>query len=226
MASSTADVAGAIEATCMALGYEISPHRVAELALAIEPTDGSMFPGIVLFDHRQGGLYQPLGIPPPINIIVLDFGKEVDTIAFNRHDHTSLLQALEPQMNKSLEMVCYGLTHSDPTAVGQGATLSARLNQQILFKPHLEPVISLASDVGALGVNVAHSGTVIGILLDAYRDDMPAIADFLARKLADVSQLFQCSLVGGGGKVVQISDKEELDGDNFRADTFQDQASG
>ncbi|MCL5959775.1 MAG: GHMP kinase, partial [Chloroflexi bacterium] len=60
MASSTADVAGAIHAVAQALGREISPAEVAHLALEIEPTDGSIFPDIALFDHRGGELYENL----------------------------------------------------------------------------------------------------------------------------------------------------------------------
>ena len=44
MASSTADVAASITATGAALGRELSPAQVAEIALGVEPSDGVMFP--------------------------------------------------------------------------------------------------------------------------------------------------------------------------------------
>lgn len=74
MASSTAEVAASIEATALALGKEINKSDVARIALSIEPTDGCFFPGIVLFDHREGKLYESLGNPPPLDTLVLDFG--------------------------------------------------------------------------------------------------------------------------------------------------------
>ncbi len=209
MASSTADVAAAIEAVSIAFRNACTPHNdyarrriekrdVAELALSIEPTDGSLFPDIVLFDHIAGKAYRHLGSPPPIDIIILDFGGEVDTIAFNRHNHQAILRQLEPQITRALELVQDGIINGEPQLVGQGATISARINQEILFKPQLEHVISLAKEVGAVGVNVAHSGTVIGILLDARKGDREAAAEFLKKRLAGLDNMFLCSLISGG----------------------------
>jgi len=84
MASSTADVAGAAAATALALGIALTPRELGALAVAVEPSDGVMFPGIALFDHREGRLAQELGPPPPMEVIVLDFGGVVDTLEFNR----------------------------------------------------------------------------------------------------------------------------------------------
>ncbi len=198
MASSTADIAGAVFATCLALGEEISPKEIAEIALSIEPTDGSLFPGVVIFDHRQGKIHQALGMPPPMDIIVLDFEGEVDTIAFNRYKRFSLVQTLEPQVIEARDLVLRGMATSDPALIGQGATISARANQQILFKPQLPHVLSLAHEVSALGVNVAHSGTVIGVLLDPRLHERTAISDFLRRNIPGLSGLFSCSFIGGG----------------------------
>jgi L-threonine kinase len=200
MASSTADVAAAIEATAIALGERLGKRQVAKLALSIEPTDSSLFQGLVLFDHREGRVFQSLGLPPPIDIVVLDFGGEVDTIKFNRCDHGAVLKRLEPQIAEALELICCGIAGGDPKLVGEGTTLSARANQEILFKPQLERAIFLAREVGAIGVNVAHSGTVIGVLLDVRRCDTKAIAEFLKKRLSNLESLLICSLIGGGGE--------------------------
>ena len=40
----------------------------------------------------------------------------------------------------------------------------------ILLKPKLEEILELTNKVGAYGVNVAHSGTVVGILYDDHVD--------------------------------------------------------
>ncbi len=207
MASSTADIAGAISATCLALGEQITPREVAEIALSIEPTDGSLFPGVVIFDHRQGRVFQALGMPPPIDIIVLDFEGKVDTIAFNRDKRISLMQMLEPQVAEARELVLRGIAASDPALIGQGATISARANQQILFKPELERVLSLAREVGAWGVNVAHSGTAIGVLLDPQLHERAAILDFLRRNIPGLSGLFSCSLISGGSRKQEVGCK-------------------
>lgn len=167
LGSSSADVAAAIAATGLALGRTLTPAEIGRLALGVEPTDGVMFPGIALFDHREGRAMEELGPPPPVEIVALDFGGVVDTLEFNQTDRRALWQSLQPQTDAALDLVRQGVQQGDPALLGQGATISARANQQVLFKPELDRVLEFAQAVGAVGVNVAHSGTFIGVLLDA-----------------------------------------------------------
>jgi L-threonine kinase len=198
MASSTADVVGAISATASALGVNLSPQEIAGLALSIEPSDGVMFPGIVLFDHREGSLYEELGMPPPMEVIVLDFGGTVDTLDFNRVDRREALSRMELEFKEALELVRRGIASSDPALVGKGATLSAWLNQRILYKPQLKAVMDFADSVGAVGVNVAHSGTAIGILLDRRQGRGDETHNQARRVFPDLEESIHLQLIGGG----------------------------
>jgi uncharacterized protein involved in propanediol utilization len=56
--------------------------------------------------------------------------------------------------------------YQDPVLVGRIATASSRINQRFLPKPQFEQLQSIAECRGALGVQVAHSGTVAGLLFD------------------------------------------------------------
>ena len=165
--SSSADLSAAIAATGLALGVELAPSQIARLALLVEPTDGVMFPGIALFDHRDGARVESLGPPLPVEIVALDFGGQVDTLDFNRVDRRAQWQAISEETDGALAMVREGLKRRDVTLLGQGATRSAQAAQQVMFKPRLPDVMAFADTVGAVGVNVAHSGTAIGVLLDA-----------------------------------------------------------
>ena len=167
MGSSSADVVAAIAATGLALDQELSPETVGRLALMEEPTDGVMFPGIALFDHRQGRLMEELGLPPPMEIVALDFGGTIDTVEFNREDRLSLRQSLRPETDQALELVRQGIKEVDPKKIGLGATISAEANQRVLLKPQLPDVLRFAQSLYAAGVTVGHSGTIIGVLLDA-----------------------------------------------------------
>lgn len=198
MASSTADVAGAIVATALSLGVDLDPPTVARLALGVEPTDGSVFPGVALFDHREGRLYEPLGEPPPLAIVALDFGGEVDTLRFNAVDRSALLRSLEPEAAEALALVRRGIATGRLDLVGRGATLSALANQHVLPKPQLPSVLAFAAEVGALGVNVGHSGTVIGVLLEPSRHDPRAVANLARRALPGLDLVLPCRLTGGG----------------------------
>ena len=200
MASSTADVAAAIAATGYASGCELSPGQVAEIALRIEPSDGVMFPGIAVFDHRKGRVARSIGQPPPIHVVILDFGGSVDTQEFNLADREPVLRETELHVKKAIALIEEGIRQCDPILIGQGATMSAVANQQVLFNPHLEAVKELAEETGAVGVNVAHSGTVIGLLVAGGLHQACNIAESALRRLSGLEATMCRRMVGGGVK--------------------------
>ena len=196
--SSSADLSAAIAATGLALGIELTPAQIGQLAVDVEPTDGVMFPGIVLFDHRDGTAMEQLGPPPPVEIVALDFGGEVDTLAFNQVDRRAQWQAVQGETGEALTLVREGLRLKDPWALGMGATRSAIAAQQVLFKPRLPDVISFAEAVGAVGVNVAHSGTAIGVLLDATQRRGKSTFRQARQAFPEAEATYHLRLLGGG----------------------------
>lgn len=198
MGSSTADIAASVGAASLALGVGVTPDFIADLALEIEPTDGTMFPGIYMFDHRKGSIRRPLGTPPPMDVLIVDSGETVDTVEFNlRPELASLNRKKEPMVREALELVRIGVEKGDPEPVGAGATLSSLANQAILPKEMLETVRGLARQVGAVGVNVAHSGSLIGILLDRRRTKAVDVEPFVRRRLPGVG-VRPATIIGGG----------------------------
>jgi uncharacterized protein involved in propanediol utilization len=55
----------------------------------------------------------------------------------------------------------------DVALLGRVTTASARINQRFLPKPALEDLLELCLRLGGSGVQVAHSGTVAGLIFDA-----------------------------------------------------------
>jgi L-threonine kinase len=182
-ATSTADIGATCYAAGAALGVPVSPEVAARLAVAIEPTDSTLFDGLVLFAHRTAERREDLGAAPPLVVLVIDPGGEVDTVAYNSLDHRAALQRLAPGHHEAFGILRVGLHDNDWGAVGAAATLSARLHQGLLFNPLLEMALSLAQAVGALGVCRAHSGTLLGVLLDPAVADVEAGLAFVARRL-------------------------------------------
>ena len=200
--SSSADLAAAIAATGLALGVEIAPARIAELALMVEPTDGVMFPGIARFDHREGTQMEELGPPLPVEIVALDFGGEVDTLDFNQVDRRPQWQAIAAETDEALDMVREGLRQRDVTKLGAGATRSSKAAQEVIFKPHLTDVLAFADTVGAVGVNVAHSGTAIGVLLDATQRRGKSTFRQARQAFPGAEAVYHLRLLGGGVQAV------------------------
>ncbi len=198
MGSSSADITAAVWAAGKAAGVSLPPETIAEIALSVEPTDGVMFPGVALFDHRQGRIAQSLGMPPPLEVIVIDPGGQVDTLEFNRVDRSEQWQSVSIATEEALELVREGIRRSDAELVGRGATISARAGRPDAAGPLVERAAQFAADIGAVGVNVAHSGTVVGILLDARkRHSKPALRR-ASEAFGDAESVQHFRVIGGG----------------------------
>lgn len=218
LGSSTADIAGTLAAFAACAGVPLAPRELAALALRVEPSDGTMLPGIAILDHRRGRLAGTLGDPPPLEVLIFDQGGGVDTLAFNaRPDLDRLNRAKEPEVREALDLVRRGLDlaragreKAAAELIGAGATLSALAHQRILPKPRLEEVLRLARGAGAVGVTVAHSGTVIGILCDPARAPAAAIRPHLEARLG--APLVPARVVGGGTRVTAAGAKGDEEG--------------
>ena len=198
MASSSADLAAAIAATGLALGEEISPYQIAQIALSIEPTDGIMIPGGALFDHRAGIIRESWGPPPPMEIVALDLGGTVDTVQFNMVDRFQRWQSVDEQTGEALRLLRRGIEEQDPALVGRGASISAEASQTVLAKPRLAEVKEFAESVGAVGVNVGHSGTIMGVLLDARERRGKSTYHKALSAFPDAESVYHFRLLGGG----------------------------
>ena len=198
LGSSSADVTATIAAAALALGEELTPESIARIALSVEPSDGVMFPGIALLDHREGKIIQVLGPPPPMEIVAMDFGGTVDTVEFNAVDRRSQWKSIQAEVDEALELVKAGIREQDPGLIGRGSSISSRASQTVLFKPELPDVLEFAESVGAAGVNIGHSGTVIGILLDARQRTGKSVYRKAKEVFPHAETIHHFRLLGGG----------------------------
>ena len=84
MASSSADISVTAMATALAMDYELSFKELEQICLSVEPTDASFYQGVTQFDYIKGAISQPLGMCPPLKILVFDEGGSIDTVSFNK----------------------------------------------------------------------------------------------------------------------------------------------
>ena len=159
LGSSTVDVAGVIAAVFAAAGAELDGPSLLRLATAVEPSDGSPFAGLVAIDHVAGRRLDPLGPAPPLLAVTVDAGVPVDTPSLHRRHGPG------PQLpGDALQRLAAAVASGDLAGIGREATESARRNQDRL--PHLafDAALSTAVAIAALGVCVAHSGTLAAVL--------------------------------------------------------------
>lgn len=206
MASSTADIAAALAAAAHALQQEITTEEIATAAVAVEPTDGVFFPGIAVFDHHQGSVVDLLSPAPLLGIIVLEFGGVVDSLDFASASIKYTRQERD-KLAEAFSLVKYGIVRGDLEALGIGSTMSAEINQKYLSKPALDKVVGAAKEISAYGVNIAHSGTVIGII--AAESIAVEATSYISAKFPE-AHVFNCRLVNGGVRRSKLINDFEL----------------
>jgi L-threonine kinase len=200
MASSSADIAATCLATARAFGQELRAEIIAKIATNIEPSDGIMYPGIIICNHLTGEVKECLGPAPPLKLVIADPGGTVDTIRFNhRKDLASKNLQKEPMVRQATDLVTRGLLTKDWEMLGRGASISAQANQLLLPKPHLDQWLRWAAELQALGVLVAHSGTVMGMIMHPDRKAAEEAAQYIRHKRPEW-QVWQTAMVSGGLK--------------------------
>jgi len=181
MGSSTADVVATIGAVSDALDVQLGPAEVGRIAVAAEvASDPVMFGNqAVLFAQREGCILEYLGAPlPPVDLLSVEVGGAVSTLDLPLPQYTSAeVEAFRPLMGL-LRRAVYA---QDARLLGRVAMASARINQRFLPKPFFEDLAAINEETGGLGVQVAHSGSVVGLLYEAGDQRGCAIAKQLIR---------------------------------------------
>ena len=167
MASSSADIAAVSYLTALCCGRKLSEAELLKISVAIEPTDAVFCKGIVRTNHLKGEVMEHFGLAPKLKCMMFDCGGKVDTLSFNRRrDLKSLYRQNENEIKKALDLLRLGFKEKNTSYIGQAAAISAYANQSILYKSQLEDIMIISESFKAIGVNIAHSGTVIGVLFD------------------------------------------------------------
>jgi uncharacterized protein involved in propanediol utilization len=167
--SSTSDVLATIRAVAAAFHVTLEPQWTARISVASETaSDSLMYPPerAVLFAQRRGSVLLDLGGPlPPVR--VLGFNTEVDrgveTLSLSPCEYS----AWEAEaFGAILGLLRRAVEQQDPALLGRVATASTQIMQRHRPKRRMPQLLRLAQGAGALGVQVAHSGTVAGFLFE------------------------------------------------------------
>ncbi|MDH6234880.1 uncharacterized protein involved in propanediol utilization [Mesorhizobium soli] len=201
--SSTADVVASIRAVAAALGTKLLPSTISRLAVAAETaSDAIAFEAeALLFAQREGVVLEHFGgaLPP---FVLVGF-KANDTSGINTIELApARYSGQEIQLFRVLRgMIARAVQYQDPRLLGRAATLSAHISQRHLPKPFFDFVIGLAHHHQAFGIQVAHSGSLFGLMLDprsvSLRADIHAIV--AALKSAGFQDIDVFSVNGAGG---------------------------
>ncbi|MER8656209.1 hypothetical protein [Mesorhizobium sp. M0847] len=172
LASSSADLVAAARSIARCFNRRIGTSLIEKLMAEIEPSDGVMYPGVVAYQQRECSLLSFLGQMPPLAIVGIDEGGTVETVDYDqRRGETSA--SYRAKYHELLDRARKAISRGDTATIGRIATASSLLHQERAPKKHLDSMLNASEATDALGVIVAHSGTMSGILLDRMAADFP-----------------------------------------------------
>ena len=194
MGSSTSDVTAAIRAVADYHRVNLSAEDVGRLAVQAECASDSIMVDdrVVLFAHRDGLILETLGTRLPPLVVVgcdTDPGRGVDTLTFRPAEYNDqeigIFQVLRAAARRAVAT-------GDAALLGRVATTSAKINQRFLPKPHLDALLGLCRSHGGCGIQIAHSGTVAGLMFDAALPDIPARVERCVSRINEMGLVVTC----------------------------------
>lgn len=202
MASSTADIGATIKATLSLIDKDLSSEEISKLAAEIEPTDSIFINKNSIFNPLNGTVIKYLGNITNAKVIILEPDKVLDTMKIRmRKDYSKLKIENREIIKKSFALLEEGLKKDNLSLVGEACTLSSLANENIEKKEYLNEIIEISKRYGAYGVNIAHSGTVIGILIDKLMNDKKLIDVLCESNINSVyDKIYTLDIINGGIK--------------------------
>lgn len=202
MASSTADIGATIKATLSLIDKDLSSEEISKLATEIEPTDSIFIDKNSIFNPLNGTVIKYLGNLTNAKVVILEPNKVLDTMKIRlRQDYNKLKVENKEVIKKSFALLEEGLKKNNLSLVGEACTLSSLANENIEKKEYLNEIIKISKKYGAYGVNIAHSGTVVGILIDKFMNDKKMIDALCESNINSVyNKIYTQNIINGGIK--------------------------
>ena len=177
MASSTADIGATIGATLGLIKKELSSEEIAKLASTIEPTDSK-----------------------DLRVVILEPNSTLNTMRIRKTPNYKKIKTQNKEIIKiSFSLLEEGIKSNDMHKIGKASTFSSLANESIHKKEGLAKIIEISKNYGAYGVNVAHSGTVVGILIDKSMNDTRLIELLKNERLDSVyKKMYTSNIIDGG----------------------------
>ncbi|SCB73685.1 L-threonine kinase [Kosakonia oryzendophytica] len=200
MASSTADIAATAVAAACHLDQPLDEPTLAKLCVALEPTDSTLFSALTLFDHHDAQTHIACNGLPQMEVLVLESPLTLTTADYHRLPRQQILQDNARTLDLAWQKLQQACQRNDPSLLGEATTLSAIASQALLPKPAFNTLLEVVERYGLYGLNVAHSGSVVGLLLDSARHDVDEVREGLntLKLLAHWPQNHLLKMVAGG----------------------------
>ncbi len=199
MASSTADIGATIKATLSMLGKSLTGEEMSKLAVKIEATDSLLLNRHSIFNPLTADIKKYLGSIDNTKVVILEPDEILNTKLIRMTPNYKMYKIQNREIiRKSFQLLDEGFSKGDLSLVGEACTLSSLANENIHKKPFLNDIIDISNKFECYGVNIAHSGTVVGILMDIDMDDERIIQHLRDTKLSKYyKKIYTSNIIDG-----------------------------
>lgn len=200
MASSTADIGATINATLSLLKKSLTGEEISKLASTIEPTDSIFMKENSIFNPINGEVIKSLGNINNARVVILEPNKTLSTSKVRSMlDYREKKVSNKEIIREAFHLLEEGISKNDLNLIGRASTISSIANENIHKKEELNKIIEISKKYGAYGVNIAHSGTVVGILIDKYMNENRLIDLLYDANINSIyNKIYTSDIIDGG----------------------------
>lgn len=200
MASSTADIGATIKATLNLIGKDLDEYDISKLATKIEPTDSIYIKENTIFNPLDADVVKKLGCFNSGKVLILEPNDTLSTKHIrNNENYVKLKKQNKYIIEYAFKLLEQGIRNNDLSLIGQACNISSVANENIHKKKYLSEIMDISKEYGACGVNIAHSGTVIGILLELDMDENKIVEKIIEKKInKKYKKIYTADIIAGG----------------------------
>ncbi|GAA0866188.1 cobalamin biosynthesis protein [Paraclostridium tenue] len=200
MASSTADIGATIKATLNLIGKNLDEYEISRLATKIEPTDSIYIKENTIFNPLDANVIKKLGILDTGKVLILEPNETLSTKYIRKKENYNKLKKQNKYIIEyAFKLLEEGIKKKDLNLIGQACNISSIANENIHKKKYLNEIMDISKEYGAYGVNIAHSGTVVGILLESDMNEEIIKAKLIDRKInKKYKKIYTANIIAGG----------------------------
>ncbi|CAL2089881.1 Threonine kinase in B12 biosynthesis [Tenacibaculum sp. 190524A02b] len=166
--SSTADILSTMLAISDLYEVELTEDVLAKLAVKSEiASDSIMYQNDILFAQKKGVVIEEFKKKLP-TMIVLGFDEAPENNGFDTVSMKPLQYSTQEkaEFQKLRLLLSEAAEKQDVNLLGEVATRSALVNQKYYPKKNLEKIIQIKDEKKASGVQISHSGDLVGLIWD------------------------------------------------------------
>ena len=200
MASSTADIGATIKATLNLIGKNLDEYEISRLATKIEPTDSIYIKENTIFNPLDANVIKKLGILDTGKVLILEPNETLSTKYIRKRENYNKLKKQNKYIIEyAFKLLEEGIKKKDLNLIGQACNISSIANENIHKKKYLNEIMDISKEYGAYGVNIAHSGTVVGILLESDMNEEIIKTKLIDRKInKKYKKIYTANIIAGG----------------------------